>query len=81
MQYEVKELTYTLIGVSSVTYAMKAKTLLNNMGYYCEIERQDRNTRTGCGYILRVRDDPQLISDILEKNGIKTKDRRTVERG
>ena len=74
-------MTYTLITVSSVTYAMKAKKLLNNMGYYCEVERQEKNTRTGCGYVLRVRDDPDLISAILERNGIKTKERRTVERG
>ena len=73
-------MTYTLISVSSITYAMKAKNLLNNMGYYCEIERQEKNTRTGCGYVIRVRDDPQLISDILEKHGIATKGRKTVER-
>lgn len=30
---------YTLIAVSSITYAMKAKRLLNGMGYYCEIEK------------------------------------------
>lgn len=73
-------MTYTLIGVSSITYAMKAKKLLNNMGYYCEIERQEKNTRLGCGYMIRVRDDPQLIAGILERHGIKTKDRQTVER-
>ena len=60
---------------------MKAKNILNNMGYYCEIERQEKNSRTGCGYVLRVRDDPQLISGILERNGIKTSDKKTVERG
>lgn len=74
-------MTYTLIGVYSITYAMKAKNILNNMGYYCEIERQEKNSRTGCGYVLRVRDDPQLISGILERNGIKTADKKTVERG
>lgn len=74
-------MTYTLISVSSVTYAMKAKNILNSMGYYCEIERQDKNSRVGCGYSLRVRDDPEFISGILERNGIKTRDRRTVERG
>ncbi len=74
-------MTYTLISVSSVTYAMKGKNVLNNMGYYCEIERQERNARSGCGYTLRVKDDPQIISGILEKNGIAVKGRQTVERG
>ncbi len=74
-------MTYTLIGVYSITYAMKSKNILNNLGYYCEIERQERNSRTGCGYVLRVRDDPQLITGILERNGIKTSEKKTVERG
>lgn len=73
-------MTYTLITVSSVTYAMKAKTVLNNSGRYCEIERQDKNTRTGCGYVIRVRDDPELICSILSKNGIAAKDKKTVVR-
>ena len=74
-------MTYTLISVSSVTYAMKAKNLLNGMGRYCEIERADRNSRTGCGYSLRVRDDPSEICGILGKSGIRTGGQRTVERG
>ena len=74
-------MTYTLLSVSSVTYAMKAKTLLNNMGHYCEIERQEKNSRTGCGYTIRIKDDPAFITSILERNGIKVKDKMTVERG
>ena len=73
-------MTYTLLSVSSVTYAMKGKSILNNMGRYAEIERQDRNTRTGCGYMLRIKDDPALITGVLEKHGIKVTDKRTVER-
>ena len=74
-------MTYTLLSVSSVTYAMKAKSLLNSMGYYCEVERREKNTRTGCGYMIRIKDDPALISGILERNGIRVKDKTTVERG
>ena len=59
---------------------MKSKNILNNMGYYCEIERQDKHTRSGCGYQIRVRDDPTFISGILERNGIRVKEKRTVER-
>lgn len=73
-------MTYTLINVSSVTYAMKSKTLLNKAGYYCEIERQEKNSRTGCGYSIRVKDDPAVIAGILARNGVKTSERRTVER-
>lgn len=47
---------YTLIAVSSITYAMKAKRLLNGMGYYCEIEKTPKNLSSGCGYSIRVKD-------------------------
>ncbi len=73
-------MTYTLMSVSSVTYAMKAKNLLNGLGYYCEVERQNKNTRTGCGYMIRIRDDPQHIAEILERGGVRTSARTTVER-
>ncbi len=73
-------MTYTLIAVSSITYAMKAKRLLNNMGYYCEVEKTPKNMSTGCGYSIRVKDDPEMISGILTKNGITNKDRMTIQR-
>lgn len=73
-------MTYTLLTVSSITYAMKSKSILNNMGRYCEIEREDKNTRTGCGYAIRIKDDPSYIRGILERAGIKIKDVKTVEK-
>ncbi len=73
-------MTYTLIAVSSITYAMKAKRLLSNMGYYCEVEKTPKNMSTGCGYSIRVKDDPEMISGILTKNGITNKDRMTIQR-
>lgn len=73
-------MTYTLIAVSSITYAMKAKRLLNNMGYYCEVEKTPKNMSTGCGYSIRVKDDPEMISGMLTKNGITNKDRMTIQR-
>lgn len=71
---------YTLIAVSSITYAMKAKRILNNMGYFCEIERTPKNLASGCGYSVRVRDDPEMISSILDKNNITIKGKITVTR-
>lgn len=71
---------YTLLAVSSITYAMKAKRLLNNMGYYCEIERTPKNLASGCGYSLRIRDDPSVITPILDRNGISVKAKSTVTR-
>lgn len=71
---------YTLIAVSSITYAMKAKRLLNNHGYYCEIEKTPKNLSTGCGYSIRIKDNPEVVSGILRKNGIETKAMMTVDK-
>ena len=73
-------MTYTLIAVSSITYAMKAKRLLNNIGYYCEIEKTPKNLATGCGYSIRVKDDSEIIYAILSRNGIAHKDVMSVKR-
>ncbi len=73
-------MTYTLIAVSSITYAMKAKRLLNNMGYYCEIEKTPKGLASGCGYSIRVKDDPEMIKSILSRNGIQHKDAMSVKR-
>ena len=73
-------MTYTLIALSTITYAMKAKRLLNNMGYYCEIEKTPKTLSPGCGYSIRVKDDSDIITSILSKNGIQHKDRMAVKR-
>ncbi len=71
---------YTLFAVSSITYAMKGKKLLNNMGYFAEVEKTPQGLATGCGYSLRVRDDPNYLANLLTSNGIEIKDRRQVNR-
>lgn len=76
----MKTTAYTLIAVSSITYAMKAKRLLNNKGYYCEIEKTPKNLSTGCGYSVRVKDDPEIIAQILRQNSIECKAFMTVDR-
>ncbi|MCC8195866.1 MAG: DUF3343 domain-containing protein [Ruminococcus sp.] len=70
---------YTLLAVSSITYAMKAKKLLNGMGIFCEVSRTPKNLASGCGYSVRIRDNPDYVTGILEKNVIAVKDRGTVE--
>ena len=62
-----------LIAMTSITYALKAKRLLNNKGYYCEVVRTPKNLSTGCGYSLSVTKDPREIILILEDNNIPHK--------
>ena len=35
----------SLIAMTSITYAMKAKNLLNGLKYYCEIQRTPKHLR------------------------------------
>ncbi|MBR4622028.1 MAG: DUF3343 domain-containing protein [Ruminococcus sp.] len=62
-----------LIAMTSITYAMKARALLAGMGMYCEVVRTPKNTGTGCGYSIAVRDDPKEIASILNSHKIPHK--------
>lgn len=63
-----------LIGMTSITYAVKAQNLLNSKGYSCQIVSTPKNLGSGCGYSLSVQDDPEKITAILHKHGIKYKE-------
>ena len=58
----------SLIAMTSITYAMKAKNLLNSLKYYCEIQRTPKDL--GCGYSIAVTAPPEEITAILEKERI-----------
>ena len=61
----------SLIAMTSITYAMKAKNLLNSLKYYCEIQRTPKDLGTGCGYPLTRTATPDLtVTAILEKERI-----------
>ncbi len=61
-----------LIMVSSVTYAMKGKQILNSFGIRSEIERTaKRDMKNGCGYSLYVPKDTDEAEKILKENHIK----------
>lgn len=63
----------TLIAMTSITYAYKAKDILNGLGYFCEIERTPKNLGSGCGYSIRVRDNPDLITAQLDRYSVPYK--------
>ena len=60
----------SLIAMTSITYAMKAKNLLNSLKYYCEIQRTPKDLGTGCGYSIAVTAPPAETTAILEKERI-----------
>lgn len=67
-----------LIVMTSITYAMKAKTMLNSMGFYCEIVRTPKNLGSGCGYSIVIKDDPGEIASILSEHRIPHKGRYSI---
>ena len=63
----------TLLAMSSITYAMKAKEILNGRGLFCEIERTPKNLGSGCGYSVKIKSDPDKATEILRQYGISVK--------
>ncbi len=59
-----------MIAMRSITYAIKAKELLNKMGFFCEIEKTPKELASGCGYSIKVRDEPEKIKKLLKERGI-----------
>ncbi len=61
-----------LITVSSITYAMKGKQILNGYGIKANVQRTPKRSHSqSCTYSLYVPDNPDEAEEILIKNGIK----------
>ncbi len=67
-------MTYNLIAMTSITYAQKAKRILNSKKMYCEIQKTPSGYFSGCGYSIRIKDDIARVTSILRMNDIKYKD-------
>ena len=69
-----------LIAMRSITYAIKAKDLLGRLGIWCEIEKTPPDLASGCGYSIKVRDEPSRIKKLLREHGIAFRDGSKEER-
>lgn len=58
---------------ASVTIAGKAQSVLKRNGVSADIIRTPKNLSVGCGYSVVANGDAQMLSDILEKNGVQPK--------
>ena len=66
---------WTTLNVSSVTNAMRGKSLLERHGISVHIQRAvDAGDNNGCGYRLLVRNDADRARAILKKVGIAVRD-------
>ncbi len=54
----------------SYTYAMKAQKLLTARGFYCEVRRNEKNSRAGCGYSLFINGGCSAAAEILDKYSV-----------
>ena len=68
----------SLIAMTSITYAIKAKNLLNSKKLYCEIQNTPKNLGSGCGYSIVVKESPDYIIEILKINNIPCKESMTI---
>ncbi len=67
-----------IIALTSITYAAKAKKLLNSYGYFCKITKTPKDLSKGCGYSIIIKDDLYTILKVLESENIKVKDYTNV---
>ena len=69
-----------LILLPSVTYAMKAKSILDKAKFRSYIQRTPRNTPIrSCGYCLFVPDNTEEAELLLRKSGIRVLGRAARE--
>ena len=61
-----------IIMVSSITYAMKGRDLLNNRGFTAYLQRTPKMTGvSGCGYSIHVPHHIDEAVELLQQAGIK----------
>ena len=63
---------WTTVYISSVTNAMRGKTLLERQGFTVHMQRSSHaNKADGCGYSLLVRGEVGPVTALLSKAGIR----------
>lgn len=61
-----------LIVIGSITYAMKAKSILSSHGFNANIVRTPKGSKVGgCGYSIYVKDKIDEAIEILNEHGIR----------
>ena len=77
---ELIPLKKALFILSSITYAMKGRDLLNSKGIKSEIKRAPKNkVLSGCGYGLLVHERVDEAAEILEESQIKVLEIKNLE--
>lgn len=56
---------------ASVTTAMRCETVLRKMGYKAYVKKDSSINPHGCGYVVRVYGDKNILEGVLQRNGIR----------
>lgn len=68
----------TVFAMSSVTYAVKAQSLLRANGFGCEVVRTPKDLAKGCGYSIMVIGSRENAEQLLQRAGIEIKASRAI---
>lgn len=72
VEKERSEMDNYLISVGTITYAIKGRDLLRDLGFKANITRKTgASGAAGCGYSIRIEGDLDKAMDALIKAGIK----------
>ena len=63
-----------LIGMTSITYVVKAEKLLRSKGIRVRIVPTPKTVGSGCGYSLELTEPPDRAAALLKAGGIKIKE-------
>lgn len=64
---------YNIFALASVTYAIKAQSLLKSQGISSAVIRTPKGLGKGCGYSIKTYSDGRKVARLLEENGINIK--------
>lgn len=64
---------YHIFSLQSVTYAIKAQTLLKSQGISCAVIRTPKELGKGCGYSIKVYADGERAAKLLHNADIQIK--------
>ena len=68
-----KAIARTYIAMTSITYAMKAKSLFEKQGWHSDVIRTPKDQSSGCGYSVAVRAAEHEAVGLLDRHGIPHK--------
>ncbi len=69
----MKSRNYYIFALASVTYAIKAQSLLKSQGISCAVIRTPKELGKGCGYSIKFFSDAERAAKLLKENNIEIK--------